>query len=92
MRQAIVTKYYGPTNRNGSRIKATAVSGSVWTQYRQELTIEENHFHAAMRLAHKFNWYGPRFDGNWVAGGMPDCSGNVYTYDDENARYTIYAP
>jgi len=92
MRQAIVTKYYVPTNSRGSRIKATAAAGFVWVEYRSELSTDENHFHAAMKLAHKFNWYGPRFDGNWISGGMPDGSGNVYTYDEENTRYSIYAP
>ena len=95
MRQAIVTKFYGPTNTRGSKIKAMACAGSVYVAYDHAMSIEENHVHAAMKLAHKFGWYGPKFDGNWIAGGLPEPSSNVFTYDDGetgDSRYKIEAP
>lgn len=54
--QAIVTKYIGPTNRRGSRIKATAAAGSVTVSYDPALDYEPNHRAAADALARKFGW------------------------------------
>ena len=73
MRQAIVTKYIGPTNFRGSRIKASAYAGSVTIEYDAGLSTEANHLAAARKLAEKFKWRG-----KWVAGGMPSETGNVY--------------
>jgi len=56
MRQAILTKYLGPTNFLGSRIKATASAGSITVSYDHALSTEENHRHAARMLQQKFQW------------------------------------
>lgn len=56
--QAIVTKYIGPSNTKGSRIKATAAAGSVTLHIDNALNIEENHAKAAQALANKFKWRG----------------------------------
>src|SRR5689334_18153177 len=71
--QAIVTKYIGPTNFRGSRIKATAAAGSITMAYRHELNIEDNHAEAAKLLASKFDWAG-----FWYQGGMPNDSGYCF--------------
>ena len=71
--QAITTRYIGPTNHRGSRIKATATAGSVTIEYDPALNIETNHDEAAKTLADKFKWRGW-----WYGGGMPDGRGNVY--------------
>ena len=94
MRQAIVTKYLGATNQRGSRIVAECAGGRIIVPYYSEMNTEENHFHAAMKLAHKMGWYGPRFEGHWIAGGLPGNSGNVYCYNDElpDTQYKIEAP
>lgn len=63
MRQSITTKYIGPTNFRGSRIKATAEAGSVTLSYDHALSSEENHCAAAKALAEKFDWQGV-----WVGG------------------------
>ena len=71
--QAIVTRYLGPTDRKGSRIKATAAAGSVILQLDHALNIEANHARTAKALADKFSW-----GGNWFIGGMPDDSGYYF--------------
>lgn len=73
MRQAIVTKFLGPTNSRGSRIKATASAGSIIVPWDYGLGIDDNHRAAAKALADKFGR-----GGTWIGGGMPDGTGNVY--------------
>jgi hypothetical protein len=84
--QAIVTKFYGPTNSKGSRIKASAAAGTVWTSYDHSLNVDDNHKAAAEKLARKFAW-----DGRWVQGGMPSSDGNVYVVDrgDDRDNFVI---
>lgn len=71
--QAITTRYIGPTNTRGSRIKATAAAGSVTLHYDDSLSSSVNHARAAEALANRFKWRG-----SWYGGGMPDDRGNVY--------------
>ena len=73
MFQANTTKYIGPTNFRGSRIKATAAAGSVNIPSDGSLSLDARHAKAAQALAEKFGWSGV-----WYAGGMPDGRGNVY--------------
>ncbi|MBB3980109.1 hypothetical protein GGQ64_005356 [Rhizobium azooxidifex] len=75
MRQAIVTKFLGPTNFRGSRVKATASAGSVTVSWSHALNSQQNHDAAAKALAVKLDWKGA-----WFAGGMPDETGNVYVW------------
>jgi hypothetical protein len=67
--QAIVTRYHGPGNVRGSRVKATAQAGSITLDWDDALNSEENHVAAAKALAGKFKWAG-----EWYTGGMPDGS------------------
>jgi len=76
MRQAIVTKFIGPTNNRGSRIKATADAGSVTVSYDHALGVEGNHRAAAEALALKYGW--PL---DMVGGGLPG-SGYAFVYAD----------
>ena len=69
MRQAIVTKYHGPTNTRGARVSATAQAGRIYVEWEDGLGIEANHAAAAEALARKFEWFG-----RWVQGGLPDGS------------------
>ncbi|MEZ2409844.1 hypothetical protein AB6806_23920 [Bosea sp. RCC_152_1] len=73
MRQAIVTKYLGPTNSRGSRIKATASAGSVTIPYSYDLRTEDAHAKAAKVLARKMGWAG-----HWHGGGTPEGTGYVF--------------
>lgn len=55
-RQAIETKYHGPTNTRGSRISAKADPGTIYVPYDHALDIAENHAAAAHAYAHKYGW------------------------------------
>ncbi len=55
--KAIKTKYLGPTNTKGSRIKATAEGGnSITISYPYELSGEAVYKKAAIALCEKMNW------------------------------------
>lgn len=87
--QAIVTKYFGPTNTRGSRIKASASAGSKTVPYDHALNINDNHAAAAKAFAEKLEW-----EGKWFGGGMPDESGNVYVctsnrYHPDDVAFTV---
>lgn len=73
MRQAIVTKYLGPTDSRDPRIKARAQAGSTVVDWDDALSIEANHAAAARALAVKFDWRG-----GFVGGAMPDGSGYCF--------------
>lgn len=53
-RQAIFTKYYGPTDTKGSKIKAYCERGSVAVSYPDELSGEAVHAYAVEQLLAKF--------------------------------------
>lgn len=58
-RCAIVTKYLGPTNTRGGRIKAWAKSGgklSVTIPYPHDLSLSQAHAAAAVALCDKLGW------------------------------------
>ena len=58
-RCAIFTKYLGPTNTRGGRIKAWAKSGgklSVTINYPHELSQSDAHAAAARALCERMNW------------------------------------
>jgi hypothetical protein len=83
MRQAIVTKYLGPTNHRGARVKATAQAGSVTVEWDHALSVDENHDRAADAFVAKFAWVGweaqlPKLH----AGALPDGTGNVYVFEE----------
>lgn len=68
-RQTIVTKYIGPRDVKGSRVKATAQAGSVTLTYDPSMNSEENHAAACQALADKFKW-----SDSFVGGRLPDDS------------------
>lgn len=65
--QAITTKYIGPANVKGSRVKASAAAGSLTLEWDDRLNSDNNHKRAAEAFARKFNWTG-----TWVCGHLPD--------------------
>lgn len=82
--RAITTKWLGPTNSSGSRVKATAhngVGGSLIHHWDYGIAndrpgvsdIEGNHIAAAQKLAEKLGW-----DGEWIAGGLPTEDGYAF--------------
>ena len=76
--QAIQTRYLGPTNTRGSRIKATAYAGSITVDYDHSLRTEEAHAVAAVALARKLGW-----DGYLICGGLHDSY--VFVFADKDA-------
>lgn len=54
--QAIQTRYFGPGNVRGSRIKATCSAGSLTLSYDDSLSVEKNHETAAIALIAKLEW------------------------------------
>lgn len=86
MRQAIITKYFGPTNSRGARIKATCQAGSITVPWDFSLGVDANHDAAAEALATKLDWKGL-----WIGGGMPGDTGNCYAWfaDSSDAAFQV---
>lgn len=79
---AIETKYLGPTNTRGSRIKAYTDNGhSLTIGYPHELDTRDAHAKAAVELARSLGW-----DGDLIAGGT--TTGYVFVFS-ESDRYPI---
>lgn len=68
--QAIRTKYIGPTDTKGARIKATAQAGSVTIPYPHEMSGMHCHAAAAAALIDKLDFPRGEYDG----GQLPDGS------------------
>ena len=85
IRQAIVTKFLGPTNFRGSRIKATAAAGSITIDKPYALGIEAGHAFAASKLAEKLHWQGL-----WYGGGMPSEDGYVFVLADDTPNSAAF--
>jgi len=70
--QAITTIFLGPTNRRGSRYKATCEAGSLTLEADYRLGCEENHVRVAQALIAKLGWFheDARGDtyGDWFCG------------------------
>lgn len=71
MTQAITTRYIGPSNTRGSRIRAAAWGGSITVPYSSEADSETNHARAAQALCEKMGWAR----GGWVGGASADEKG-----------------
>ena len=80
--QAIITKYLGPTNHRGSRIKATAWAVSAAVSYDYSLDSEGNHKAAAQALCDKLNSNPHAIEeGRWVIetwAATPDGRGYAF--------------
>lgn len=76
--QAIETRYLGPTNTKGSRIKACAGAGSVTVPYDYGMSTERAHAAAAKALRAKLGWT----DGHWAQGGNVKGNGYVFVRAD----------
>lgn len=84
MRQAITTKFLGPTNNRGARVKATAARGlSLTVDWKYNMGVEGNHTEAAMALAVKLNWRG-----KWTGGGL-DNDGYVFVNRVEGDDFEV---
>jgi len=79
--QTIITKYLGPTNNRGSRIKAMQSSKgfngeraySITRSYDYSLEVDENHTKVAKEFADKMGWTG-----DWISGSIDNHGGYVF--------------
>lgn len=74
MSQAITTKFLGPTDFRGSRVKATASAGSATVSWDHSKDIEDNHRAAAEELCRRLDWSYKTL----ACGELPRGVGNVY--------------
>lgn len=75
MRQAIVTKYIGPTNRRGTRVKAISAASTLTVDWNYDWDGQQNHIHAARILAIELNW----LEKNDIMGGsLPNSPGYCF--------------
>lgn len=77
--QAIITKYLGPTNSRGSRVKAFCQAGQVTIPWDDALDVNQNHDKAATVLAYKLGWNEGLY-GKLVGGALPNDTGNCYVF------------
>lgn len=85
MRQAIITKFMGPTNSRGARVKATADAGSITVGWDYALNIEGNHTAAAKALAMKLGWAG-----HWHGGGLPGSGYAFVLASDAGSLFAVW--
>lgn len=74
--QAIITKYIGPTNSRGSRIKAECSAGSITISYDYGLEDIDLHLKAANALIAKMDW---KVSVSVIAHGSMPCK-SPYSY------------
>lgn len=75
-RQGIQTKYLGPTNARGARVKVWAQAGSMIVSWDHALNPEDNHAAAARAYAERWGWTG-----RWIGGATPDGTGYLFVND-----------
>lgn len=69
---AITSKYHGPTDTSGSKVRATVNGKSAAVPWASELDSEPNHRAAVVALCDKLGWDADRFfggamtDGRWA--------------------------
>ena len=68
--QAIICKYFGPTNVKGSRIKAQCEAGSITIDYPHELSGQAVYRKAAEALVSKLGWTHQNY-GELLGGQLP---------------------
>lgn len=73
-RQAIVTKYIGPSNHRGSRVKAFCEAGEFTMPWDCELSPEQNHMKAMVFLCGRLG----RDSRNYAMGSLPANTGYVF--------------
>jgi hypothetical protein len=82
--QAIITKYFGPTNSRGSRIKATCAAGSVTISYPHELSGQACHRAAADALVQKMGWNDAHYGG--LMGGQLPSGEYVFVFNNDASK------
>ena len=81
---AIQTRYFGPTNTRGARIKATCETGSITIDYPHELSGMACHAKAAKALVVKLGWTDS-FYGDLLGGQLAN-NDYVFVFDNESSK------
>ena len=93
----ITTRYLGPTNNRGPRVRASTFESAVTIPYDHSKNVEDLHRDAMLALCRKLKW-----DGTWVCGTLPNqdvvwtCSKSWTTVEVQRAEtattsYPCYA-
>jgi hypothetical protein len=82
--QAIQTRYLGPTNSRGSRIKAWAAAGSITIGYPHELSGQACHRKAAEALIAKLGWNDSHYGG--LLGGQLESGDYAFVFNSELSK------
>jgi hypothetical protein len=77
--QAIQTRYLGPTNTRGARIKAWAAAGSITISYPYELSGQACHRSAAEELVKKLDWIHSNYGD--LLGGQLESGDYVFVFN-----------
>lgn len=87
--QAIETRYCGPTETKGSRIRASCEGGSLYVSYDNALDPEENHYAAVKKLCAKLGRDAARFFGGSLDSGKYMAWVPVFTYEWEQRQKEV---
>ena len=79
--QAILVKYYGPTDARGTRLKASAEAGSITLPREYALNVDDDARRVAAALCAKLGWNAE----NLVGGGLPNGD-RVFVFAGGTAR------
>lgn len=83
--KAIITKYHGPTNTRGSRIRASDLDGNrVTVSFDHALNGDGNHDAAAVALCRKMGWSHHNLMRGGLGGGDV-----VYTFEADCNRVKV---
>lgn len=77
-RQAIQTRFVGPTNTRGARVIARADAGRVVHYWEYALGEAGNHAEAARKFCEQYGWYG-----RLACGALPG-SGYAFCFVEES--------
>ena len=69
-RQAIRTRYLGPTNYRGSRVVAECDAGRITVSWDYEGSVHDNHARACAALLKKLGWSQSMTGGGFMDGAM----------------------
>lgn len=87
MRQAIRTKFFGPTNSKGSRIQAKCAAKTIYVNWDYSMNQDDNHAKAAKILADQLGW---STFGDYVGGDFENCS--YFVQVPQSEKLTSAAP
>jgi len=79
--QAILTRYLGPTNSRGARIKATCAAGSITISYPHDLSGQAVHRKAAEALVSKLDWTHSNY--GTLLGGQLDSGDYAFVFNSK---------